>query len=84
MVAVPESIATKYNLSASEEIEHIYNTVVHDRAKEVYQVGGHQALILLGTDNEGFMPRKLETITDDQGSISVYELVHKAGHIMVG
>ena len=59
LLAVPDSIATKYNLSASEEIEHVYNRVVDDRAEEVYQVGGHQALILLGTDNKGFMPKKI-------------------------
>ena len=63
-MAVPEEIATRYDLSSSEEVNHMYNTVVEDKTEEIYQVGGHQALLLLENDNEMFMPKKIETIED--------------------
>ena len=43
--------------------------------ESTYKIGGKQALLLLGQDNEIFSPKKVETYMDTYRQLSLYNTI---------
>ena len=64
-IQIPKRIADRYQLNGTEKF-------LQDGDEEsTYQIGGKQALLLLGQDNEVFPPKKIETYMDNHGQLSI-------------
>ena len=79
-IQIPKRIADKYQWNGTEKF--LQDGLVDGGEESAYEIGGKQALLLLGQDNEIFSPKKVETYMDTHGQFSIYKLVNDHGYIM--